>query len=208
MEKWAGVVNCLLGFWSRTLRYETRGFEAVLEAKKRGPVLYVLWHDELFAPLYVHRQQNVLALVSQSRDGEFLARILGLQGYDLARGSSTRGGIRALKDLLSRIKDQAQDVVITVDGPRGPRHKVKPGALYLSHKAGIPLVPVRVFNQWVRRFNSWDRFQLPWPGSRAIIGYGEPYFIRAARMNNQVLEESRLELETRMNDLYKKIALN
>ncbi|WP_028571069.1 lysophospholipid acyltransferase family protein [Desulfonatronum lacustre] len=180
---------------SRTLRFSQEGLEDVEGVRREEPIVVPFWHDELFPLIHLHRDQGVVAVVSQSRDGEFLSQVMARFGFQLARGSSRRGGVAALIAARKEMRSRNADVVVTVDGPRGPRHKVKEGAVYLAAKTGAPLVPLRVFMSRSFVFQkAWDKFQLPWPGARCRVVYGRPYRIPAELTAEDMAREcSRLE---------------
>jgi len=191
-----------VSLWCRTLRYTRSNYESCQAVRSQGPAVFSLWHDELLAPCYLHRREGAIAVVSQSRDGEILAQVLERLGYRLARGSSTRGGLRAIRQALALLREFEKDVVLTVDGPKGPRHVVKEGAVYLAHKAGVPLVPIRVVVSRAKCFHrAWDRFQLPLPGARCEIRYGRPYTIEAQGMDAAMLRVEQARLQRRMEEL-------
>jgi hypothetical protein len=174
----------------------------VKQARSQGPVIFALWHDELFSPSYLHRHEGVIAVVSSSQDGELLAQVLSRLGYQLARGSSTRNGMQAVRQVLEHMQRTKADAVLTVDGPRGPRHQVKEGAVYLAAKSGLPVVPVRVHMHPVKRFHkAWDKFQLPLPGARCIVYYGQPYTLESQKINSHSLRMERARLESALREL-------
>jgi hypothetical protein len=196
------LASGILRLWSRTLRYRQTGYGPIRELRQRQRCVFTLWHDEMFAPCYLHRDEGLIAVVSPSGDGDLAAGILARMGYNLSRGSSSKGGMRALRQALALIRSLDRDVVLTVDGPRGPRHLVKEGAIYIAYKAGTPLVPVRVRLSRAKRFHkAWDRFQLPLPGSRCEIVYGEPSFLEGGRLDAARLESERKGLQARMEGL-------
>lgn len=196
------LASGILRLWSRTLRYRRTGYAPVRELRARQRCVFTIWHDEMFAPCCLHRDEGVIAVVSPSGDGDLAAGILARLGYNLSRGSSSKGGMRALRQALALIRSLDRDAVFTVDGPRGPRHRVKEGAIYIASKAGIPLVPVRVRLSRAKRFHkAWDRFQLPLPGSRCEIVYGEPYALQGGRLDAARLESERRLLQARMDGL-------
>ena len=198
----SSVLTLGVCLWSATLRYTRVGFEPFQAVRQQGPMVFSLWHDELFAPCYLHRKEGVIAVVSQSRDGEILAQVLQRLGYHLARGSSSRGGLRAVRQALDLLQKTGNDVVLTVDGPKGPRHVAKEGAVYLAHRARAPLVPIRVAVSRAKRFNrAWDRFQLPLPGARCEIRYGQPYTIHAQELNAGLLKAEQAKLQHKMETL-------
>ncbi len=139
----------------------------------RGTVLYALWHGDQFVALYHHRSQGIAIMASRSRDGELIVGVLERFKYRAVRGSSTRGGGRALADAIRKAK-KGICCAITVDGPKGPRHEVKPGIALLAQKSGCPVIPVAAAYAKAWTFSSWDRFRLPHPFTRTAMLYGDP----------------------------------
>lgn len=164
----------LLQVLGRSLRLEERGVE-VVEALHRGgePVIYALWHGEMLMLAYAKRGRGIRVLVSAHRDGEIIRRVIEPLGFEAVRGSSTRGGARALRALLARA-GEGNDVAITPDGPRGPREIVKPGILFLARASGRAIIPLaaRAIPSWT--LSTWDGFRIPRPFARALILHGEP----------------------------------
>lgn len=173
--------NNLLGFVIRvlckTVKYEiiNKNYIDSLEKKNQHYVLG-FWHGTMLAPWYLHRNQNFAAIVSQSKDGEVLSRLLTTWNYLIARGSSHRGGKDAMKMLLD-FAAQKKSIAITPDGPTGPIHKMKPGAVITAKKSGIPLVLMGIGYNKYYQLNSWDKFRIPRFFSTAKIIYSEPVFI-------------------------------
>jgi lysophospholipid acyltransferase (LPLAT)-like uncharacterized protein len=163
--------------WCATLRYDIAGRQAVDDLwHARTPMVFALWHDELFPLMHVRGDLEIVTVVSQSRDGEYLAQVLQRLGLRTARGSSSRGGVKALIGAARQMRKEGLCGCVTVDGPRGPRHKVKPGAIFLAQRAQAPIVPIRIFMERAKVFErAWDRFQLPLPFSRVRVVFGEPY---------------------------------
>ncbi len=174
----SAVVYALYRLWCGTLRYTEINRAAIESTTNQGfPVVLCLWHDELFPLIYLKRQLRIIAVVSQSEDGELLAGVLERMGLETARGSSTRGGMKALLMAARRMRREGLCSCITVDGPRGPRHKAKEGALFLAWKSTAPIVPIRLFMDRRKLFNSWDCFQLPWPFSSVAMVCGDAYHV-------------------------------
>lgn len=145
--------------------------------RERGEgVVYVLWHGRLLPLAYHHRHQDLVTLVSQSADGEYIARSLAHWGYGAVRGSSSRGGDRALRELV-RLVRSGRSVCVTPDGPRGPREQVKPGALLVAQLTGRPLIPAAAGASRAWWFGKWDRFLVPKPFSTIRISYGTPHHV-------------------------------
>jgi lysophospholipid acyltransferase (LPLAT)-like uncharacterized protein len=186
--------------WCSTLRVTESGREAVDDLEAAGkPMMFCLWHDELFALMHVRRTLRVVTVVSQSRDGEYLAGLLQSLGLKTARGSSSRGGSGALLQAARSMRDERYNGCLTVDGPRGPRHVVKPGAMALAFRASASVVPVRIFYERAKVFRSWDRFQLPLPFSRVHIVFDTPCLLTATELTEGELERERLALENKLH---------
>jgi lysophospholipid acyltransferase (LPLAT)-like uncharacterized protein len=175
---WRTRVAISLGSWllhalGATWRVTVHGREALLgRAPDAARVVLVLWHGQMLPLLWAHRQPTGV-MISEHRDGEIIARIVERFGFFGVRGSSSRGGVRALLEGVQVLKRGA-DMAITPDGPRGPRHSFAPGALVLAHRAGVPVVSLvaHVDRKWQLR--SWDGFEIPKPFARITIEYGEP----------------------------------
>lgn len=165
-----GVVMRVLG---RTWRVRVYGREW-LDARRRGdqPVVYTLWHGQMLPVLWAHNVRTGV-IISEHRDGEIIARIVALFGNFGVRGSSSRGGTRALLESVKVVK-QGIDMAFTPDGPRGPRHSFAPGALMLANRAGVPVVTITAHVDRTWQLRSWDGFEIPKPFARVTVLYGEP----------------------------------
>lgn len=198
----APLINVVYRVWCSTLRIREFGRDTVDAFSAEGkPMMFALWHNEVFPLMYTRRTLRIVAVVSQSRDGEYLARLLQALGIKTARGSSSRGGIGALLNAARLMREQKYSGCITVDGPRGPRHVVKQGAVVLAFRTPAYVVPIRLFAAKAKEFRSWDRFRLPLPFSRVDIVFGEPYLLSAEKLSESELERERLELEGRLHSL-------
>jgi len=167
-----------------------------LPREKGKAVIYVLWHGRLFSPMFCLRNKGITALVSEHRDGEIITASLESAGYDTVRGSTTRGGVRALAKLLKLVKQGAL-TAFTPDGPRGPKWHFQPGAIYIAAKTGVPIIPLAGSANRAVYFKSWDSFQLPVPFSRCVLIVGEPYYVTGGLDENNI-EFHRAELERRL----------
>ena len=159
----------------RTWRVAHVGEDCVAGARfgaGRGPVLYAFTHGVLLPLTFTHRDRDIRVLVSQSRDGEIIARILGRLGFDTARGSSTRGGDRAALKLAA-LGRAGYDLAVTPDGPRGPRGSVAAGVAVVAARSAAPIIPVGVASRPAWNARSWDRFLVPPPFARVWVVYGE-----------------------------------
>lgn len=182
--------------WCSTLRYTQINRDTCDGLSKQGlPLVFALWHGEVFCFPYKRGDWKIFTIVSRSTDGEYLARILQGQGIYPLRGSSSRGGLAALLRGAKIMRENSMHACITVDGPRGPRHEPKEGALYLAHRAAAHIVPMRAVYGSAKIFASWDRFTLPLPFSRVTMIFGQPYKIDAEELTESVLAEERKRLK-------------
>lgn len=170
------VVLRLLGL---TWRVSVRGHEWLrTRAPERDRVVYTLWHGQMLPILWAHEPRTGV-LVSEHKDGELITRILERFGMFGVRGSTSRGGTRALLEAVQVVKG-GTDMAFTPDGPRGPRFSYAPGALILAHRAHVPIVPITAYVDRVWRLRSWDRFEIPKPFARVTICYGAPCVLQDA----------------------------
>jgi len=173
---WAGwaVIRLLMA----TVRIEvvSGGEHQARLAEEGVPPILMSWHGHLLPLIYHHRNQGAVALASEHRDGEYITRILARLGFGAARGSSTRGGSRGLRDLLKAAR-AGRMLAITPDGPRGPRHRVKGGALVAARLTGHPILPMVAAADRGWNLGSWDRFLVPKPFTRVRIVYAPPFTV-------------------------------
>jgi hypothetical protein len=139
--------------------------------------LLLTWHEALLPVLWHHRHRGIAAVISEARDGEYLASLAGPLGYRLIRGSSSRGAGRALRGSLRAMREGVP-VGVTPDGPRGPRRVLKPALIELAARVGLPVLPVFAGARRGWRAASWDRFLVPAPWSEVRIAYGEPVVVQ------------------------------
>jgi lysophospholipid acyltransferase (LPLAT)-like uncharacterized protein len=157
----------------------------------------IVWHGKMLAPLYLHRNLGVVAMVSEHRDGEMIAQTLHRLGYKTVRGSSTRGGRQAFREMLKALRSN-QICTILPDGPTGPRHVLKSGPLVLAMRTGCALLPITFTASRPVVLRSWDRFTFWWPLSRVCMIYGKPFRVPAG-LDAEALEKVRQQAEQRMN---------
>jgi lysophospholipid acyltransferase (LPLAT)-like uncharacterized protein len=171
-----------LGYWAirivcRSLRWEIEDWENLESIHKSGKrFVAAFWHNRMFMAAYHFRKRGIVVMISQNRDGEYIARVIQRLGYRVARGSSTRGSRGAIVQILNALKKN-RDVAFTPDGPQGPRYMAKPGAAYVAWKSGHPIMPfnIAVEKKWVLR--SWDHFIIPKPFSKALLQIGPPIYV-------------------------------
>ncbi|HEY0783727.1 MAG TPA: lysophospholipid acyltransferase family protein [Thermoanaerobaculia bacterium] len=138
--------------------------------------ILAFWHRHLLLMPYAYRGRRISVLISQSRDGELIARTVARLGIDASRGSTSRGGAAGLRELL-RKAEAGYDLAFTPDGPRGPASVVQPGVVLAAAATGLPIQPVALAASRAIRLRSWDRFLVPLPVSAVHFVYGEPLVV-------------------------------
>ena len=163
----------------RTIRFTVEGWKNIEDIERVGRVpIFSFWHDQIFAGTYFFRGRGIAVITSQSLDGEYIARFIQRLGYGSVRGSSSRGGVGALVEMV-RIMRAGIPTAFTVDGPRGPRHVAKPGPVYLAKKTGNPMLPFSVECEHFWTLKSWDKLQIPRPFTKARLKIAEPIYVPA-----------------------------
>ncbi len=159
-----------------TYRLRFSGLDNLEKAKFASPnsgVIFVLWHEHLISGILGLKNFQPMAVVSSSKDGDLIAHTMEKIGFSIARGSSTRGGAQALLKAVKGLKNK-RAIVLTVDGPKGPRNISKPGALSLSKKTKAPIIPITpITNDPFIFKKSWDQCKFPLPFSKIIVRFGE-----------------------------------
>lgn len=188
------LIEGLLG----SCRIRDTGLESFHALRAQGqPVIFALWHGRLLAAAYRFRGHGFVPLISRSGDGEYISRIVERWGYEPVRGSSSRGGGEALRDLV-RYAHEGRNIVLTPDGPRGPFQELKHGVITAAHQTGCPIIPVGAGASRGWFFGKWDRFLVPKPFSRISIVFGEP--IRLPRTEDpDVFEAQRMQVTAAIN---------
>jgi lysophospholipid acyltransferase (LPLAT)-like uncharacterized protein len=185
------VLGLVARAWLGTLRVRVAEDPALQSASDR-PWVLAFWHGAQWPLLAWRRRRRTVVLVSLSSDGALQARALGLQGFRVVRGSSSRGGARGLAALVRVMKREGADAAFAVDGPRGPLGVVKPGAVAAARATGAVLVPVAgAVRRGVVLARTWDRFAIAWPFSRVDVALGAP-------IDPAAVEDPRAELERRL----------
>ena len=183
-----------------TLRWKTEGlehFDAIV-AGGRQPVM-AFWHGRILPATYYFRRRGIVVITSENFDGEWIAGIIERFGYGTARGSTSRGGRKAL---LQLVRDLAagKPAGFTLDGPRGPARVAQSGAVWLSKATGHPVLPFHLEASRYWTLDSWDRTQIPKPFSTVAIAMGEPFQV-ASDADEGALERARVMLEERLKIL-------
>jgi lysophospholipid acyltransferase (LPLAT)-like uncharacterized protein len=187
--------------WMSTLDIKGAFYDPAIDPAHpdcQGRRIWVFWHEYILLPLYVRGHCNLAMLLSRHRDAEFLARIAGHMGFECVRGSTFAGGGAALRELGR--KAEKQNLVITPDGPRGPRRRLAQGCVFLASTLGLPIVAMGLGYDRPWRLNSWDRFAIPRPNSRAR-GCVSPEMRIPPNLDRHGIEHYRLQVEAILNRL-------
>jgi lysophospholipid acyltransferase (LPLAT)-like uncharacterized protein len=190
----AGIGYPLIAALGSTLRWRVEGWEHMEAVERSGrPPVLAFWHGRILPATWYFRRRGIVVITSENFDGEWIARIIERFGYGTARGSTSRGGQRALLQLR---RDMAAGLAagFTVDGPRGPARRAQAGAVWLAGATGNPLVPFHceARRHWTTR--SWDRTQIPRPFTTVSLAIGAPIEV-PPEAHAHVLETKRVELE-------------
>jgi lysophospholipid acyltransferase (LPLAT)-like uncharacterized protein len=167
----APALRLLARSWRVRTEHEER-WRALYDARR--PHVFLLWHEVLLPLLWHHRRQDIAIVVSENRDGQYLADFALALGYRAVRGSSSRGAARALLGAVRELR-AGRSVAFTPDGPRGPRRELKPGVVAAAQRGGGTIVPIHARTDRAWRLDSWDRFLIPKPGARVTVIYGRPF---------------------------------
>jgi lysophospholipid acyltransferase (LPLAT)-like uncharacterized protein len=186
-----------------TYHWRESGAEHVAAVVRDGrqPIL-ALWHGRILAATLYFRDRGIVAMTSENFDGEWVARLMRRFGYQAARGSTSRGGMRALAQ-LKRDMAAGRPAAFTIDGPRGPARVAQPGAVWLAGATGNPIVPFHIEAASFWTINSWDRHQVPKPGSDVAIAIGAPIEV-PGKADEATIEEYRTQLEAALARLESK----
>lgn len=167
----APALRVLAASW-RVRTVDAHRWRPLYEARR--PHVFLLWHEALLPLLWHHRRQGIAIVVSEARDGQYLADFALSLGYRTVRGSSTRGAARALLGAVRELQ-AGHAVAFTPDGPKGPRRTMKPGVVAAAQRGGGVIVPLHAEARRAWRLDSWDRFMIPKPGAEVRIRYGRPF---------------------------------
>ena len=202
----AAAAYPLIAALCRTLRWKVDGAEHWDEVIRTGkqPIL-ALWHGRILAGLHYFRDRDVVVITSQNFDGEWIAGILRRFGFRAARGSTSRGGVRALVQ-LRRDLAAGRPAAFTVDGPRGPAGVAQAGAVFLAGATGHPILPfhIEADRSWTAK--SWDRTQIPKPFSTVAVAIGKPLAVSGTA--DDVVEAARVRLEDALRECERRASAN
>jgi lysophospholipid acyltransferase (LPLAT)-like uncharacterized protein len=195
------IIGAFLVFLlGKSWRIKWVGKENILAIRKKNQkVIYAFWHGRMLALSFSHRWQKVHVLISQHRDGEFISRIISLLGFASVRGSTTRGGSKAIFQMANKNLEDC-DVAVTPDGPKGPKYIAQSGAIYIAQRSGMPIIPISDSAEKRWTLKSWDEFIIPKPFSKVIIILGEPIYVDV-QATPEKIELKRKELEEKLVSL-------
>ena len=189
-------------WWMGTMDYKVAYYDRAVDPvfpECRGQKIYIFWHEYILFPLYLRGHCNLAMLLSRHRDAEILSYAAHHLGFEFVRGSTNRGGVGALRELLSR--SRTTHLTITPDGPRGPRRRLAPGCVYLASKLGLPLVVMGFgYDRPWRVHRAWDQFAVPRPCSRARAVVSGELFV-PPDLDREGLEHFRGQIEKLLNRL-------
>jgi hypothetical protein len=192
----AGLATPLLRLLGATWRWRIDGEERLEAAERDGRHgIHAFWHGRIVHGTVHFRHRGIVVITSENYDGEWIARIIQRFGFGTARGSSSRGARRALRQLVKAA--QARPTAFTVDGPRGPARVAQPGAVWLSKATGNPVIPFHAEAAAHWSLRSWDRTQIPKPFTTVALVFGEPFTV-PRDADGLALEQYRLRLEAEL----------
>ncbi len=194
------LAYCIIRLLSWSMRIEViNGHLPDEHRRRRQHVIIAFWHGRLLMMAAGYRGEKGVALISLHHDGELISRTVKYFGLKSIRGSTTRGGFSAMRELL-RAYQERYDIGITPDGPRGPRYRVQDGIIELARRTGMPIIPLTFNASRKMVFQSWDRFLLPYPFSRGVFIWGEPLLV-PRQMDSHEFERKRHLLERRLEEI-------
>jgi len=181
---WIGffIINII----GRTMRWQSVGDSHIDDILKSGNrAIFTFWHGRIFPATYYWRNRGIVVMTSMNLDGEAIAQCIQRFGYGAARGSSSRGGLRALAEMAQRIR-QGLDAAFTIDGPRGPRYVAKQGPVLLARKTGAAVFCFHISLKRKLQLNSWDHFQIPLPFTPAVVLKAPPIWVPPTASEDEV----------------------
>ena len=175
------VLYWLIRVIGATLKFEVHGMQ---HHTNDEPLVYSFWHNRIPIATYFWRRRGIIVMSSQSFDSEYIARFIQRFGYGAAKGSSTRGAVAGLVQMIRAVR-AGKSAAFTVDGPRGPQYEVKPGAVMLAAKSGAALLPFSISMDRCWRLRSWDQLEIPKPFARVVVVLGERIYVPENEGNDE-----------------------
>ena len=193
----AGLGYPLLAAMGSTYRFTVDGLEHLQAAEALGHPILAVWHGRILPAIIYFKRRRIVVITSENFDGEWIARIITKFGYGTARGSSSRGARKALRQMVRDVRERP--VAFTVDGPRGPARVAQPGAVWLAKATGNPIIPFHFEAAQHWTLNSWDRTQIPKPFASIALAFAPPLQV-AADAGDEALASANRELERLLRD--------
>lgn len=184
----------------KTIRFQIEGWEILEKVERDGKIpILAFWHNRIFLATYYFRFRGIIVMSSQSFDSEYVARFIQRFGFGIVKGSSTRGGVGGLIEMI-RLMKKGFPTGFSVDGPKGPVYQAKTGTLLLAKKTGNPVLPfsVEAENYWT--IKSWDKLQIPKPFTRSKIFIAEPINV-SKNADDSEMKNKHLELQKKLDEL-------
>jgi lysophospholipid acyltransferase (LPLAT)-like uncharacterized protein len=183
-----------------TIRWQVAGEEHFASISRTGHLpIYTFWHNRIFLGTYFFRNRRIVVMTSRSKDGEYIARFIQRFGYGAVRGSSTRGAVGALVEMVKLMRAGCP-AGFSIDGPKGPKYVAKMGAVLLSKKTGNPVLPFSLTPAKRWEINSWDKLQIPMPFTKALVEFSAPIYV-AKDADEKMLETKQKELQWALDDV-------
>jgi lysophospholipid acyltransferase (LPLAT)-like uncharacterized protein len=197
---WVGYIA--IAIICRTIRWQSEGDAYLDEIHESGHrAIFTFWHGRIFPSTYYWRHRQIVVMTSMNRDGDAIAQCIQRFGYGAARGSSSRGGFRALAEMAREIR-QGRDAAFTIDGPRGPKYIAKQGPVLLALKTGAAIFCFHISLQHKIQLKSWDEFQIPLPFTRALVLKAPPIWVQPTASEAH-LRDLHEQMQTTLDNLRK-----
>lgn len=194
------IVFHIVNLYAKTWRYKLVNRQVYDQLYKNNKkVVMAIWHDSILPCTFLHRHEGMVTIASDSKDGALITYALNKWGFHVARGSSTRGGVKAALKAVKLSSEYKTPCAVTVDGPKGPRHQVKDGAIFIGKKLDKVIVIGLMSCKKYKRFNSWDKFILPLPFAEITITYSNPIYLSDS-MEKEDIEKEKLMLQNCMTE--------
>lgn len=192
----ARLIHLILWILRLTMRVRVEGGEIMRDFTSRGEgFIGIFWHARLLMIPFIYPGKRMNVLIGTHRDGQIIADVMHCFGFRTVRGSSSKGGDKAVKEMVKLLASN-NDLAITPDGPKGPAETLKPGVAQIARLSGKAVVPIAFGASRYRRFRSWDRFILPYPFCRGVFVIGEPL----RYVKGEDMESFRLRIETALKE--------
>lgn len=197
------IIFLLLLILKLTYRFEYRNKEILNnlnDNNKDKAYILAIWHQNILASILAHLDRKYSMIISPSKDGEYVAKVCQFFGHQPIRGSSSKGGVKALINSIKSLKSGVPSAV-AIDGPRGPRFQIKPGVFEMAKKSGVPIIPMTVSPKSYWTFEkAWDKFRFPRPFTTIVINYGKPIYIEENISKNDIINYRNQLYETLLSD--------